>query len=176
MRTLLHLASLASLLAATSPAGAEMEEYRVKALFLYNFTQFIEWPVEAFKDASEPLAICVVAPTPFETGELELAIKGKRIDSHPLASRLIRDASQSAGCHIVFLSSGSVRKGKSVMVDPRQTGLLTVGEVPGFASAGGVINFLVRDGHVRLEINPASAERCKLRVSAKLLKLAEIVK
>ena len=176
MRKPYHLALLASLQLAASPSGGEMEEYRLKALFLYNFTQFIEWPVDAFKDPNDALSICVVAPTPFETGELERAIKGKQLASHPLASRLIPDASQSAGCHIVFVSSASIKQGKSVMVDPRQTGLLTVGEVPGFATGGGVINFLVKNGHVRLEINPASAERCKLRVSAKLLKLAEIVK
>ena len=153
-----------------------MEEYRVKALFLYNFTQFVEWPVESFRDPSDAFSICVVAPSPFEAGELDRAIKGKRIDSHPLAVRLIRDANQTSGCHIVFISAASIKKGKGAMSDPKLTGLLTVGEAPGFALAGGVINFLVKDGRVRLEINLGSAERAKLRVSAKLLKLAEIVK
>lgn len=176
LRTILPVALLLSLALTAEPVGGEMEEYRVKALFLYNFTQFIEWPVDSFRDATESLTICVVGPTPFETGELERAIVGKRIDSHPLATRVIREAKEAGGCHIVFVSAASVKKGKGVVTDPNQIGVLTVGEVPGFASSGGVINFLVRDGRVRLEINVTSAERGKLHVSAKLLKLAEIVK
>ncbi len=176
VRTLFSVACLLSLALTARPAGAEMEEYRVKALFLYNFTQFIEWPIDSFRDATESLTICVVGPTPFETGELERAIAGKRIDSHPLATRVIREVKEAAGCHMVFVSAASVKKGKGVVTDSKQTGVLTVGEVPGFATSGGVINFLVKDGRVRLEINVTSAEREKLHVSAKLLKLAEIVK
>ena len=176
MNQFLTVALLATLPLAAAPSGVEMEEYRVKALFLYNFTQFVEWPVEAFKDASEPLTICVVAPSPFEASELERVLKGKRIDTHPLATRLIRDGGQWAGCHIVFLSAMSAKKGRTVVIDSKQTGVLTVGEVPGFASGGGVINFLVKDGRVRLEVNLTSAEREKLRVSAKLLKLADVIK
>lgn len=176
MKRYFQFALLASLKLTAIPVGGEMEEYRVKALFLYNFTQFIEWPSESFKDASDPLTICVLGPSPFESGELQRAIAGKRIDSHPLASRVIRDATESGGCQIVFVSAASIKRGRAMVIDSKPMGVLTVGEVPGFASSGGVINFLVKDGRVRLEINVASAERGKLRVSAKLLKLAEIVK
>lgn len=154
----------------------EMNEYRVKALFLYNFTQFIQWPVESFKDTSQPLTICIVSPSPFEAGELERAIAGKWNDSHPLTSRLIRDADEGAGCHIVFVSAGSIKRSKSVTANAGQMGILTIGEAPGFARSGGMINLLIKNGRVQLEINVAAAERGKLHLSAKLLKLAEIVK
>jgi hypothetical protein len=117
-----------------------------------------------------------MGPSPFEKGELEQVIDGKRVDSHPLAARVINDPSQSVGCHIVFVSTASTKKARTMVAEHKQPGLLTVGENPGFAAGGGVVNFLVRDGHVRLEINVGAAEREKLRISAKLLKLAEIVK
>lgn len=156
--------------------GESMEEYRVKALFLYNFTQFVEWPQEAFKAPGDPLTICVLAPSPFERGELEQALSGKRFESHPLVSRLISDPSQSTGCHIVFIGATAARRARAFVAGPKQPGLLTVGENPGFAEGGGVVNFLIREGRVRLEINIGAAERERLRISAKLLKLAEIVK
>lgn len=182
MRTFLSKAArmsltfgLSILLSAGSSAN-EMDEYRMKALFLYNFTQFVEWPVEAFTDSSAPLLICLVQPSPFEPGELEAALKGRSIDAHPLASRLIRDAGQTAGCQIVFFSVAASRKNKGAVNNLNQIGTLTVGETPGFAKSGGVVNFAVKEGRVKLEINVSSAEKVKLRVSAKLLKLAEIVK
>ncbi len=176
MRPFLTVALLASFPLAALPSGAEMEEYRVKALFLYNFTQFVEWPLEAFRDVHEPLNICVVAPSPFESSELERVLKGKSFDTHPLVTRQIRDGKEAASCHIIFFSAASVKKGKALVVDGKRGGLLSVGEVPGFAASGGVINFLIKDGRVRLEVNLTSAEREKLRVSAKLLKLADVIK
>ena len=165
-----------SLTLSAGPSSTEMDEYRMKALFLFNFTQFVEWPIEVFTDASSPLLICLVQPSPFEPGELEAALKGRRMDAHSLAYRLIRDAGQTAGCQIVFFSVGASRKNKGAVNNFNQIGTLTVGETPGFAKSGGVMNFAVKDGRVKLEINVISAEKVKLRISAKLLKLAEIVK
>ena len=57
MRKFLQIALVAGLSLADvggGPPATEMDEYRVKALFLYNFTQFIEWPQEAFKDVNVP--------------------------------------------------------------------------------------------------------------------------
>jgi len=175
MTRLFQLVFLAGVSIAGSPAGSEMEEYRVKALFLYNFTQFIEWPLESFKDATEPLTICVLGSNPFDK-ELDRALKGKKLDGHPLASRVIGEASQASGCQVVFVTGGAAKRARSLMAESKHSGVLTVGETPGFASAGGVVNFLVKDGRVRLEINITAAEREQLRISAKLLKLAEIVK
>jgi hypothetical protein len=168
------LASLALALASHAQAQ-EMEEYRLKALFLYNFTQFIEWPEAAFKDPKDTLTICVLGPNPFDH-ELERTVAGKKIDGHALAWRVIGDPGQAAGCQIVFVSAVATKRAWPLAAGHRASGILTVGESSGFAAGGGVVNFLVKDGRVRLEINVAAAEREKLRISAKLLKLAEIVK
>jgi len=56
------------------------------------------------------------------------------------------------------------------------TNILTVGEHKRFARAGGMIQFVMRDGMVRFAMQPEAARRAGLRLGAKLLKLAEIVK
>jgi hypothetical protein len=176
MKSFLQFVLLTGVSLVAAPFGSEMEEYRVKALFLYNFTQFIEWPLESFKDSTDPLTICVLGPNPFDK-ELEHALAGKKVDSHPLISKIIGEASQASGCHVVFITSGATKRSRLLITERKQQGMLTVGEAPGFALGGGVVvNFLVKDGRVRLEINIGAAERERLRISAKLLKLAEIVK
>jgi hypothetical protein len=53
--------------------------------------------------------------------------------------------------------------------------ILTVGEKKGFASRGGMINFIVVENKVRFEINPHAVETAALKISSQLLKLAIIV-
>jgi hypothetical protein len=54
--------------------------------------------------------------------------------------------------------------------------VLTVGETEGFATQGGIVNFKLIDGRVRLEINIEAAWQAKLRISSQVLSLASIVK
>jgi hypothetical protein len=54
--------------------------------------------------------------------------------------------------------------------------VLTVGDTDGFASEGGIVNFKIEAGRVRLQINMVAAERARIGISSKLLSLAEIVK
>ena len=40
-------------------------EPALKAAFLYNFPKFVQWPIETFQSAAEPLVICVAGQDPF---------------------------------------------------------------------------------------------------------------
>ena len=53
------------------------------------------------------------------------------------------------------------------------SGILLVGEVPGFLEKGGVINFVMENKKVLFEINCTSAKRNKLKIRSQLLKLAK---
>jgi hypothetical protein len=166
---------LAVLVCAFAARGGEMNEYRIKALFLYNFAQFIEWPAGTFKDPAAPITICVLEPNPFED-ELERAVWNKVVAGHPLQVRQITDLKQANGCQMLFISSSQPKRVRPLLSELKTSGLLTVGEVDGFAAQGGVINFKLKDGSIRLEINKSEAEREGLHISSKLLSLAEIVK
>jgi hypothetical protein len=54
--------------------------------------------------------------------------------------------------------------------------VLTVGETADFIAAGGIIRFTASGRRIRFEINPDAAERVSLRVSSRLLRLADIVR
>jgi hypothetical protein len=175
MSTYLKLITLLLAFSALAVDAAEMAEYKVKALFLYNFAQFVQWPAETFKDAASPLTICILEPNPFED-TLEHIVENKAIDGRTLHVRRLSDTMQASGCQILFVPAGQSKRTHTLLAELRMTGLLIVGEVAGFASDGGVINFKLKDGNVRLEINVTAAERERLHISAKLLSLAEIVK
>lgn len=80
------------------------------------------------------------------------------------------------GCQILFIGSSEAKRLRAILGSMKTTGVLTVGETETFASEGGVINFRIEAGTVRLQVNLEAAEQAKLRISSKLLSLAQIVK
>jgi hypothetical protein len=152
---------------------AGIEEYQVKAAFLFNFAKFVEWPAQAFKNANEPIEICVLGPNPFGSS-LDQAVQGKMVGHRTFVVREVLDAQQASDCHIVFVSAAGWTRSRAVLGDIKKCCILTVGETGEFIDGGGMINLRLENARVRVEINPDAAERARLRISSKLLSLAEI--
>ena len=148
------------------------DEYPVKAAFLLNFAKFVEWPAVAFKGPEDPIAICVLGQNPFGTA-LEEVVRDKTVANRAFIVREVLNAQQAINCQIVFVS-GSERKRFRFLLDGlKGHSILTVGEADDFTASGGIINFKLKDARVRIEIDPGAADRAGLRISSKLLSLAE---
>jgi hypothetical protein len=154
---------------------AEVDEYQMKAVFVYNFVKFVEWPSEAFKTPGDPITICIAGQDPFN-GSLEAAVRGKAVEGRPFLIKRFADVQSAASCQILFVASSERKRFRTILSDLKAAGVLTVGETQGFALEGGVINFKLEDGKVRLEVNLAAAQQERLHISSKLLSLADIVK
>ncbi|MBV1922381.1 MAG: YfiR family protein, partial [Pseudomonadales bacterium] len=55
----IFLLSVSLCFAAPSEAPQKAKEFHIKALFLYNFANFVEWPEDAFSDKSTKLKMCL---------------------------------------------------------------------------------------------------------------------
>jgi hypothetical protein len=152
-----------------------VNEYQVKAAFLYNFAKFVEWPAGSFKNPADPIVICILGRSPLGPS-LEQAVTGKQIEGHSLVIRQTQDPQEAAGCHLLFIAASEKKRFSTVFELLKSAPILTVGESTNFAAAGGVVNFKMDDGRVGLEINVCAAERARLRISSKLLSLAKIIK
>jgi len=155
--------------------GSVADEYQVKAAFLFNFAKFVEWPADTFKAADDPITICVWGQDPFG-GALEDVVRNKTVAGRPFVVRPVSNTAQATKCQIVFVTSSERKRVRSILDELKGRGILTVGEAEDFTSNGGVINFKLKDARVRIEIDTGAAERAKLRISSKLLSLAEIRK
>jgi hypothetical protein len=149
-------------------------EYHLKAVFLYNFGRFVEWPKQALGAKGKPFVIGVVEKDKLEDG-LAL-ISGKRVKGRPVKVLSCQSAEEMLKCHIVFLNSGDDLRVKRLLQSLQGSPVLTVGETEGFCRWGGVINFRVEGQNLCLDICPRAAARAGLRISAQLLDLARIVK
>jgi hypothetical protein len=150
-------------------------EYPVKLAFLYNFTKFVEWPPNSYRDPGAPLAICIVGEDPFSP-YLEVELRSRTVGGHPVEVRRLRPSDILSACHIVFIPVTEKNQAARIVSDLKGSSTMTVGEIEGFAVQGGIINFTVEDNRLHFEVNTLAAERAGLKISSKLLSLARIVK
>lgn len=148
------------------------DEYRVKAAFIYNLIKFVEWPPEAFPSAAAPVSICVLGRNLFGDA-LADAVRGKTIQGRTLTVKSVSDASEAGGCQVLFISSSERKRFPAILKAAPPDGVLTVGDNESFLSSGGIVNLRVEDDRVHLQINPDAAGRHRLRISSRLLSLAE---
>jgi hypothetical protein len=154
--------------------SAMQREYEIKAAYLYNFINYIEWPADASSPAGGTLTIGIVGESPF-SGVFS-SLNGKQIKGRTLAVKQIASLKDADGCQIVFVFASEKPRVTEVLDQLKDSPTLTVGEVDGFAARGGIINFILERNKVRFEINPDAAKRLGLNISSELLKLAKLVK
>lgn len=167
----------AHLVAATASAPARAlgaSEYEIKAAFLFNFAQFVEWPANAFQDADSPVAFCVLGHDPFGA-VLERTLDGETIRNRRVLIRRFRRVAELESCQLVFVSASERARLADLLPALSSRPVLTVGEVEGFGSAGGIINFYLEDQRVRFEINQVAARRAGIEISSELLHLGKLV-
>jgi hypothetical protein len=146
-------------------------EYQVKAAFLYKFTRFVEWPIEAFPSPSAPFVLGVIGDNPFGP-ELDRAVKGKDVNGHPFVVKEIKNVTDAKMCQMLFISSSERRRLPQILSALGTLPVLTVSETDRFLASGGIINLFMDENKVHFEISDATAKRAGLRISSKLLYLA----
>jgi hypothetical protein len=168
----LLFAGLSSRAAADPPAT--FREYDVKAVFLYHFAQFVDWPPQALADTNASLIIGVLGADPFG-GVLERTVRNETVRDRPLVVRRFRRLEDVTSCHLLFVSSSEKPRFQDILRALSGRGILTVGDADPFTRLGGIVNFRTERNHVQLEINLAAAEREGFKISAKLLGVARVV-
>jgi hypothetical protein len=153
---------------------APFNEREVKAVFLFNFVHFVEWPAAAFDNPQSPVVICVLGEDPFKE-LLDEVVNGESVGSRPLLVERFRRLEDMRDCHVLFINTSETPNQTRILAALRDVPTLTVGETADFATRGGIIRFLTEQNRVRLEVNVAAAKAAGLTISSNLLRSARIV-
>jgi hypothetical protein len=162
---------------AQSSASAASSEYLIKAGFIYNFAQLVQWPSAAFSQADSPIVIGILGADPFGTS-IDRVVENKKLDGRSLVIKRLRwskDPKDLTECNILFISSSEKEHIADLINMLKWLPILTIGETPGFAARGGIINLTLEDNKVRFEVNIGAAKQANLNISSRLLALAKIV-
>ncbi len=150
-------------------------EYQVKAALLLKIAQFVEWPPESFPQEDTPLTIGILGKDPFDP-ILEKTAEDKTVNGRKILVRRFKQFDELQACHLLFISSGEEAQMDQVLAKQEEIKALTVSDGERFAEQGGMVSLVKKDGKIGMKINVDSAKRANVVISAKLLKLAEIVR
>ena len=164
---LLYAAVILVVLGSRVEAAPPPLEYQVKASYIYNLIQFIQWPADSIGDEFQ---ICVFGAHRF--GDALDALEGNRLDDRPLKVRYLRDLAEANSCQVVFFTAALDERTPHLLRAAPADNLLTIGETRSFTDEGGIVGLIKVGGKVKFEINEAAAQRAGLTISAQLLRLA----
>ena len=158
-------------LANTTQPAEISREYLIKAAILYNFAKFASWPETVFSHPGAPLRICVLGDDPF--GAALDTLHGKQVRGRPLATARITDMHDTPQCHILFVSASEEARLAQILDYVGQMPILTVADIDRFANSGGILALKEIDNRSRIEVNLTAAKLAGLKLSSKLLRLAD---
>jgi hypothetical protein len=168
------LAAAWLLAAGSSPAwGQVARESAVKAAFLSKFPDFVEWPAGTFQRPDGPLVIGVFGNEPVAS-DLEQILAARPGEGRPVLVRRLREGDVAPGVHVLMIGAtreARVRELAQAAVGP----VLVVTEQEAGLRLGGVLNFHSDAGRVRFSASLPAAEARNLRLSARLLAVAQSV-
>ncbi|MCC5919341.1 MAG: YfiR family protein [Cyclobacteriaceae bacterium] len=146
---------------------AQAQDYKYHALFMYNFTKYIQWPANY---QSGEFVIAVLGNSPIEP-DLNRLANNKMVGSQKITVVTYNDVSEIKKCHMIFIPSNQSRSLDNVTAALQNTPTLIITEKPGLAKRGSGINFILKDGKWKLELNRENLASRNLKVSSELLKM-----
>lgn len=144
----------------------------VKALCLWRFSNYAEWPERSFLIRNGEFAIGVLGPDSLGTRLDQIAMI-KKAQGRKISILRFKSFEDYKPCHILFIPEQTPAETQSKVIKKLALKpVLLVGETPGFAEKGGFINFYFQDGSVKFEINTDVAKQSPINIDARLLTIA----
>lgn len=152
--------------------GVELQEREIKAGLLYNFLKYTSWPEQKMSGASS-IVICLYGGDPF--GGYLSKTKGRTVQKRPIAIKKINSAAEMSACNMLFLSESASDNWGDIASSLKGQSILTVSDVEGFASNGGMIEFTRKDKRIQVLLNKETVEAAQLEINNRLLRLVTVV-
>jgi hypothetical protein len=144
---------------------------KMKAVFVYNFTRYIEWP-EDYKQGG--FVIGLLGETAI-TDEINKVAATKKAVNQTIEIKKFSALSDISECHILYVSSNNSGELAAALQKTKGRSTLVITEEEGLAVKGAGISFKVINNRQKFEINKGNIEDRKMNVGSALLSLAIVV-
>ena len=169
------IAALAVVYLAMAPeavAQTQAPEAELKAAIISNMLLFVEWPTTGSTSApGDRLVVCFQEPSPVADALLRLdgkSVKGKSL-------KVMQVSSDAGGCHALYLAPGSAANLDTILPGLSRAPILVTADSPDYAKRGVMLNLDLAGGRVVFDIDLRSAQKARLQISSKALRLARQV-
>lgn len=141
-----------------------------KAAYIYNFARLTAWPLETWESQDMPFQLCTLGRD--EVVDALASLQGKKIRGRSIEVRELKSAPLLQQCQLLYIVNSKSQQPPQIIEIPDSQALLTVSEIPGFTTMGGIIELHREDKSTRFKINLGEARKRRLEISSRLLSLA----
>lgn len=171
--TLFALLLGAAVTASAQPVGSASEQ-SIKAAYLYKLADYVEWPSRALTRPQSPMTIGVLGDDSLVV-ELRAITRGRTVNGRPIRVRKVEVGGTLEGEHMLFVGASAMDDLGRLRDAARSHATLVVTETDDGLAQGSVINFRTVDQRIRFEVSLDSADSSDLKLSSRLLAVAERV-
>jgi hypothetical protein len=150
-----------------------VREHQIKAAFLLNFLQFIQWPPESFATPTSPIIVGILGEDELAPA-LQRTLTGEMVGDRKVLVRQSRSLEELKNSHVLFVGNSERGRLDAIFTELGDAPVLTVSDIPAFTSRG-IIGFYIENNKVRFEINAAAAQLRNIKVHSQLLARARVV-
>ena len=157
--------------AATTQAVQPSREYLLKTAFVFNFARYTTWPPPS---PDGPFHLCILGEDDF--GSAAQYLDGQQMKARNIDVEFHAVGDNLGGCQLTYVTQALAGDLDTLLPQLHAERMLTVSDIPDFAARGGILGLKIVDNRIRFEANLLAAKRAGLRLSAQLLRLADVVK
>jgi len=157
---------------ASSSFSQQATEAEIKAALAFKFPVYVRWPDDTPQKNSDVFKCCILGHSPL--ADLLMHFDGETVMDKTIRVQRLTTIEAIETCHMLFVGDSEKKSLPKIWKAIKGKPILTLGDMKGFAQAGGIINFIRRENSVHFEINPNAGKKAGLEISSKLLRLAEI--
>jgi hypothetical protein len=147
---------------------AKAQDYKFHSVFMYNFTKYIQWPANY---QTGDFIIGVLGDSPI-IEQLTKMAESKTVGNQKFNIVKFANPESIEKCHMLFIPGNKSNDLDKVLSQTEGLSTLIITEKPGLGKKGSAINFIIVDGKWKFELNKASTDKSKLKVSGELARLA----
>ncbi|MCP5245621.1 MAG: YfiR family protein [Burkholderiales bacterium] len=145
---------------------SQVNEYGVKAAFIFNFIAFTHWP----DSSDQELNLCIYGNDYF--GQEIDQLQKKPVNNSAIKTLRLTDIEKIEACQVLFISKSAIGGLPAILKKIYNKPILTIADSQDAASQGVIINMMLIENKIKFEINLKSARDADLQISSKLLQLA----
>lgn len=149
-------------------AKAQLGDYKSHTVYIYNFTKYIQWPA-TYQTGNFVIGIYGTSPI---TSQLRAATANKTVGTQKIIVKQYNNLASVDNPHILFIPNLQSKNLDALKKKLEGKSTLLVTEKNGLAKLGSHINFILRDGKWKIELNNAAVEAAGMKVSSQLSRIA----